>query len=362
MSTEEKEKLERLRARRRGHRGVCTKLEKESVEMLSQPPHDDLVKRSEIIAQQLEGKLRILCELDEEILNTCDVNEMQGEIEDSAEISDRVMSIKRKIERYIKCAKNDSLVDTNVNDTISNSNLTNMSNPGQNESIENSNENVENVTENYCFIEGSSNQATSEIVNEGNVTSDNTTTTVQFKSNRPKLPKLEHPKYGGKVSEWSSFWDLYDSAIHSNPNISKVNKFNYLKSLLEGNAARATKGLTLTNANYDSAVKILNDRFGKTQQTIAAHMDEILKIQACANGRTSQVRYIYGKVSVHVRGLSSLGVSSEQYGSMLIPIIVTKLPSDIRLQIAQKSSGDVWKIDELLDTIKTEIKAWEISE
>ncbi|XP_046864671.1 uncharacterized protein LOC124459195 [Xenia sp. Carnegie-2017] len=55
-------------------------------------------------------------------------------------------------------------------------------------------------------------------------------------------------------------------------------------------------------------------------------------------------------------------VSSEQYGSMLIPIIMTKLPSDIRLQIARKSSGDVWKIDELLDTIKTEIEAREISE
>ena len=160
----------------------------------------------------------------------------------------------------------------------------------------------------------------------------------------------------------SSFWDLYDSAIHSNPSISKVNKFNYLKSLLEGNAARAIKGLTLTNANYDAAIKILHDRFGKTQQTIAAHMDEILKIQACTNGRTSQLRYIYDKVSVHVRGLASLGVSSEQYGSMLIPIIMTKLPSEIRLQIARKSSGDVWKIDELLDTIKTEIEAREVSD
>ncbi|XP_046844784.1 uncharacterized protein LOC124438651 [Xenia sp. Carnegie-2017] len=195
----EKIKLERLRARRRGHRGVCTKFEKESVELLSQPPHDDLVDRSEIIAQQLQGKLKILRELDEEILNTCNVNEIQG----------------------------------------------------------------------------SNNQATIEIVNEENVTSDNSTTTVQFKSNMPKLPKLELPKYGGKVTEWSSFWDLYDSTIHSNPKISNVKKFNYLKSLLEGNAARAIKGLTLTNANYDSAVIILNDRFGKTQQTIASHMDEI---------------------------------------------------------------------------------------
>jgi hypothetical protein len=140
-----------------------------------------------------------------------------------------------------------------------------------------------------------------------------------FVPSLPKLPKLELPKYGGKVTEWNSFWELYDSAIHSNPTISKVNKFNYLQSLLEGQAARAIKGLTLTNANYDAAIIILRERFGKTQQTIAAHMDEILKIQVCMNGRTSQLRYVYDKICVHVRGLASLGVSSEQYGSMLIP-------------------------------------------
>ena len=364
MATEAKEKLERFRARRRGHRGVCTKLEKEANELLLKEPQDDLVKRIEVIAKQFEGKLTILSELDEEILNTCDVSEIQGEIEDSAEICDRILNTKRKLERYTKLAKN--LVVTNGNNTIANMNSSNTTaSIEQENTAENLTNLTESTTESNVLIENASNQTTSEIVNEENTSAslvNDNTTTGHFTSSMPKLPKLELPKYGGKVTEWSSFWDLYDSAIHSNPSISKVNKFNYLKSLLEGNAARAIKGLTLTNANYDAAIKILHDRFGKTQQTIAAHMDEILKIQACTNGRTSQLRYIYDKVSVHVRGLASLGVYSEQYGSMLIPIIMTKLPSEIRLQIARKSSGDVWKIDELLDTIKTEIEAREVSD
>jgi DNA-binding transcriptional ArsR family regulator len=90
--------------------------------------------------------------------------------------------------------------------------------------------------------------------------------------------------------------------------------------LLEGNAARAIKGLTLTGANYDAAVKILQERFGKTQQSISAHMDEILKFKLVrAIEQLGQLRYVYDKISVHVRGLATLGVSSEQYGSMLIP-------------------------------------------
>ena len=36
----------------------------------------------------------------------------------------------------------------------------------------------------------------------------------------------------------------------------------------------------------------------------------------------------------YVRGLETLGITSEQYGSLLIPVIMIKFPSDICLRIA----------------------------
>ena len=107
---------------------------------------------------------------------------------------------------------------------------------------------------------------------------------------------------------------------------------------------------------------MLINSFGRPQQIVAAHMDEILKIQACTSDKLSALRYVYDKISVHVRGLASSGISSEQYGSLLIPIIMSKIPSDVRLQIVRKSTKDVWEIDELLQTIKIEIEAREASE
>ena len=62
----------------------------------------------------------------------------------------------------------------------------------------------------------------------------------------------------------------------------------------------------------------------------------------------NQLRLILDKVSVNVRGLESLGVKSEQYGSFLIPIIMSKLPADVRLQIARVTTKDVWQIEEVL--------------
>ena len=57
-------------------------------------------------------------------------------------------------------------------------------------------------------------------------------------------------------------------------------------------------------------------------------------------------------VCVHSRGMASLGVTSDQYGSLLIPIIMSKLLSEIRLQIARNSKDSVWKMDEFSNVIK----------
>ena len=115
--------------------------------------------------------------------------------------------------------------------------------------------------------------------------------------------------------------------------------------MLEEPAARSIAGLTLTASNYENAVGILQDRFGKTQQIITAHMDELIKIAPCHNDRPTSLRYVFDQISVHTRGLASLDVFPEQYGSLLISIIMSKLPNKIRLHVARNSTDEVWTND-----------------
>ena len=44
--------------------------------------------------------------------------------------------------------------------------------------------------------------------------------------------------------------------MRENNGIQKVDKCSYLKSLLEGPAARVIQGLTLSDANYDAAIDL----------------------------------------------------------------------------------------------------------
>ena len=178
---------------------------------------------------------------------------------------------------------------------------------------------------------------------------------------KSRLPKIVLAKFKGEVTQFRSFWDRFESTVHLNPVLTKIDKFNYLTSLLEGSASRAIAGLPITEKNYDAAVDFICKHFGKPQQLISAHMDELLKISACPSDKPHHLRYFYDKLSVNIRALEALGVKADQYGTLLIPIIMAKLPPEIRVHVARNTTQDVWNIESILNVIQSEIEAMEIS-
>ena len=91
-------------------------------------------------------------------------------------------------------------------------------------------------------------------------------------------------------------------------------------------------------------------------------MDELFKLPTCTWYKPGQLRIIYDKVKINVRGLDSLGVKVEQYGSFLKPVIMSRLPAEVRLHVARVSIMDVWEINELLKAIQAEVEAREMTD
>lgn len=48
------------------------------------------------------------------------------------------------------------------------------------------------------------------------------------------LPKLPLQPFPGDLTQWVTFWDSFDSAVHSNAQLSPIELFNYLQSFLCG--------------------------------------------------------------------------------------------------------------------------------
>ena len=177
-------------------------------------------------------------------------------------------------------------------------------------------------------------------------------------SNFHKLPKLDLPKFEGNVLEWQSFWDSFDSAIHSNSTLSEVQKFNYLKSLLEGEASNTIAGFTLTHTNYIKAVDLLHERFRQTHRIIQSYMQGLLDMPPPRN-TLANLRNFYDRIESYVRGLEALGQNQETYGSLLVPVISNKLPREMRRNLTREHGSTNWKLSDLRRGIYKELNIME---
>ena len=81
------------------------------------------------------------------------------------------------------------------------------------------------------------------------------------------LPKLHLANFDGNILRWPEFWNVFESSVDKQ-NISKVSKFSYLRSVLRGTALVAISGITLSNDNYDTAVSLLKEKFGKPESNV----------------------------------------------------------------------------------------------
>ena len=164
------------------------------------------------------------------------------------------------------------------------------------------------------------------------------------KSVSVKLPKITLNNFSGDPLEWNSFWDSFRSAIHDNPSLSNVDKMNYLVGFLKGDAAKSVSGFTLTNDNYDIVTKLLEERFGRKQVLVNAYMDEFLNLPVAKNDVKS-LRRFFDAMESNIRGLESLKYSPDSYGSLLLPIVLKKLPEDVkRILLRDEENLDIGKL------------------
>lgn len=179
-------------------------------------------------------------------------------------------------------------------------------------------------------------------------------------SHTTKLPKLTLRSFQGNLTGWGAFWDAYKAAVHSNASLSNAEKFAYLSSLLEGKAKEAIAGLSLTDANYDEAVSILEGRFGDKEKIISAHMNAFMTLECVhMDHHTHDLRRLYDKVEANIRGLEALRVKPESYGALLTPVLVKKLPAELRLNLARKIPSAEWSVVKIMKLFKEELEARE---
>ena len=88
-------------------------------------------------------------------------------------------------------------------------------------------------------------------------------------------------------------------------------------------------------------------------------MNELIKLNKVNGSNVTELRELYDRIESNVRALKTVGIQQEHFGSLLIAIILEKIPNVIRLQISRQLGKENWNIDEFLQCINREISARE---
>ena len=81
-----------------------------------------------------------------------------------------------------------------------------------------------------------------------------------------------------------------------------------------------------------------------------------------SSAELKKLRELHDVIEVNVRGLKNLEITSSHYGPILVSIVMSKLPDDIKplvsrsmATVTSEDDGTEWKIDELMKYLKQEI-------
>ena len=175
-----------------------------------------------------------------------------------------------------------------------------------------------------------------------------------------KLPKLDIPLFSGDPLQYQAFRQNFLISIDSNQNLEDVEKFLYLKNLLKGDALSAIQGLEITNSNYQEALKTIQRRFGDNKLLVSSFVNVLMKLSPVKSSQNvSKLRDLFDCINNCVQNLKSLNINSDDYGAVLIPCILEKLPNDLRLDITKSINLANWNFEDLLSALNKEVQARE---
>ena len=112
-------------------------------------------------------------------------------------------------------------------------------------------------------------------------------------------------------------------SAHRNGSLSSVEKLSYLGSKLDVNATITISGLTLTDENYEVAIKIFHERFGDLPTIFNAHHWWFIELPV-ATFQTESLISLYNEIEKLLRSVKAS--SREIFSHNIFISIITSKP------------------------------------
>ncbi|XP_055623510.1 uncharacterized protein LOC129766935 [Toxorhynchites rutilus septentrionalis] len=143
-----------------------------------------------------------------------------------------------------------------------------------------------------------------------------------------KLPTISLPEFNGDYMQWLGFHDTFLALIHSNSDVSAIQKFHYLRAALKGEAAQLIESIAISSANYNLAWQTLVDRYANEYLLKKRHLQALFDIHSAKKETAASLHALVDEFQRHTKVLCQLGEPTNYWSSILEHLLCTKLPDD----------------------------------
>lgn len=169
-----------------------------------------------------------------------------------------------------------------------------------------------------------------------------------------KLPHISLPKFDGRFSEWISFKHRFQSSVTRHPNISAVQKLDYLMSALSGDAEALVKNLPLTGPNFEVAWELLTSKFERKNEIVGDHVRAFYNLSRITSFNSQSINRLYNTVSGSVMAVDAMKIS--QRDPWLIHYVVDRLDSESKMLWGRECGDDIPTMKKFLDFLQQRCK------
>ncbi|KAK7603897.1 hypothetical protein V9T40_004170 [Parthenolecanium corni] len=156
-------------------------------------------------------------------------------------------------------------------------------------------------------------------------------------TNTIKLPRVELHKFNGNRKDFHDWEGLFENIVVKDDRFDELQKLYYLKTLLEGDAAKLVANVSYEASSFQPTWKAVKDFYGNKRSLIAQHFAEILDLPPIKT--EEDIRSGLCTISSAMRGLEVHGVNSKALSPMITFVVVRKFSPTIRREW-EKSNTD----------------------
>ncbi|XP_062538785.1 uncharacterized protein LOC134207078 [Armigeres subalbatus] len=140
-----------------------------------------------------------------------------------------------------------------------------------------------------------------------------------------QLPKINLPEFNGEFDKWLPFYDTFKSLIHSNTDLSAIQRFHYLRASLKGEALKVIDSFPMSEASYGVTWSALTKRYSNVYLRKKRHVNALLQFPKLKRMSANGIHDVIDCFDRHTKILDQLGEVTAGWGAMLTQLLVSKL-------------------------------------